>query len=132
MVLASTPAFADTLTVNLTTDAPDDAPGDGDCDINEGTPTTEECTLRAAIMEANANSEPDLITVGVSHVTLTIPDFVSNDFAGDLDLMTDTATTVIDGNGVVVTQTEEDRVFEVHEEATAVIQELTMQGGLSP
>src|SRR5215831_731832 len=46
--------------VNTTADAPDVAPGNGQCDSNASLPG-EQCTLRAAIMEANAHSGDDAI-----------------------------------------------------------------------
>src|SRR5215471_2538825 len=46
--------------VNSTADAPDVAPGDGQCDSNISVPG-EQCTLRAAIMEANASQGDDTI-----------------------------------------------------------------------
>lgn len=83
----SAPAFLRTATtaeaaspylVNLTLDAsePFSATGDGICDIFPGTPELE-CTLRAALNEANANAGPDDIlfaipTAGTGPITLTI------------------------------------------------------------
>src|SRR5215813_220805 len=46
--------------VNTTADGSDVAPGDGQCDSNIGLPG-EQCTLRAAIMEANAHAGDDAI-----------------------------------------------------------------------
>ena len=50
LVSASLQAQPITFTVNSATDAIDAAPGDGICDDGSGN-----CTLRAAITEANAN-----------------------------------------------------------------------------
>ncbi|MBN1138852.1 MAG: right-handed parallel beta-helix repeat-containing protein [Anaerolineae bacterium] len=51
-LISSTNAAGDVLTVNSTGDRPDANPGDGLCQ----TSTPGECTLRAAIMEANAGT----------------------------------------------------------------------------
>jgi CSLREA domain-containing protein len=49
-----------TFTVNSTGDASDATPGDGVCDDGGGN-----CTLRAAIQEANANPGQDTVNVSV-------------------------------------------------------------------
>lgn len=51
---------ADTFTVDRTIDTPDADVGDGDCDVSLAA-TGFQCTLRAAIQEANATPEQDLI-----------------------------------------------------------------------
>jgi CSLREA domain-containing protein len=56
-LLAVVPAWADTtFTVDSTTDAPDADPGDGACST-----AADECTLRAAIEQANALSGDDVV-----------------------------------------------------------------------
>ena len=61
LVPAAEPArAADTFTVDRTIDTPDADVGDGDCDVSLAA-TGFQCTLRAAIQEANATPEPDLI-----------------------------------------------------------------------
>ena len=71
--------------VNLTVqDHIDDDPGDGVCDIAAGG----FCTLRAAIMEANALPGPDIIVLpGNATIRLSIPGTDENASAtGDLDI----------------------------------------------
>jgi CSLREA domain-containing protein len=53
----------DTLTVNVATDEPDAAPGDGICDNGSGG-----CTLRAAIQEANASCVSTAVTIDATSV----------------------------------------------------------------
>ena len=66
LVLASASAFAATFVVNSTTDAPDLVPGDGACDTGAlNTQANVECTLRAAIEEANALGGSDTIDFNV-------------------------------------------------------------------
>ena len=62
-------AFAADFTVNTTTDAVDVNPGDGICEV---TATVGDCTLRAAVMEANALADADTITLPAGLYTLTI------------------------------------------------------------
>lgn len=58
----STAVYALTFTVNSTADAADATPGDGICATGVGT----ECTLRAAIQEANAWAGADTITFNIA------------------------------------------------------------------
>lgn len=64
------------LIVNSGGDAPDEAPGSGGCDTGDtvtiGGTEYPECTLRAAIQEANFTSRPDKITFRWDPTPLTI------------------------------------------------------------
>ncbi len=80
------------LTVNTTDDVVDLAPGDGACDTG-GPPVVgvPQCSLRAAVMEANARPGFDTISLSPVAYTLTIPgDGEDAAVTGDLDL-TDSA-----------------------------------------
>ena len=91
-----------TLVVNSTVDASDVNPGDGVCATGAGT-----CTLRAAVQEANAVDDPNIIEVPAGTYVLTL--FGAGEDAaatGDLDITAPVsivgagaATTVVDGNG---------------------------------
>lgn len=86
-VLAS-PAWAATIDVNSMDDQVDATPGDGVCETAIGNGV---CTLRAAVMEANANGEDDTINVPAGTYTLTLTGtegelFGENDAVGDLDI----------------------------------------------
>ncbi len=62
------PAFATTFTVNSVIDETDAAPGNGSCvSAPSGL-----CTLRAAVMEANALGGADAITLPSGTYTLTL------------------------------------------------------------
>lgn len=119
------------LQVDSAVDAVDAAPGDGACRTAAGT-----CTLRAAVMEANALAGPDLVLVPAGRYVLTIPAFPSrgqtqeNDAGnGDLDL-SDTVTvrgagarrTVVDAAGT-------DRVFASQHRTRVTMSDLTITGG---
>ena len=57
IVLAPAASAAGLATVNSTSDAPDNNPGDGVCDTGQNNAAgAAECTLRAAIEEANADN----------------------------------------------------------------------------
>jgi len=75
-VYAADVDFTDGITVDSTLDAPD-AIANGECDDGAGN-----CTLRAAIMEANANLGPDTINVPAGLYTLTITGLDENPSAG--------------------------------------------------
>lgn len=127
LFLSVTSARATTFTVDSTADAVDVNPGDGVCAAASGL-----CTLRAAIMEANALGGPDgnRITLPAGIYTLTIPGLGENAAAtGDLDV-TDLVTiigagptsTIVDGGGL-------DRVFEVRPGVIAHIVGVTIRNG---
>jgi CSLREA domain-containing protein len=121
---------APVLRVNSTVDAPDSSTRDGRCADAAG-----RCTLRAAVMEANARPG-STITVPSGRYVLTIPpklglpfqDYTLFDAAhGNLKIMAPTTitgagagATVVDGHGL-------DRVFTVLKPAT--ISGLTVTGG---
>ena len=99
------PAAADVLfTVNSTADKVDVNPSDGLCE----TDIAGECTLRAAIQEANALAGADTISIPEGTYTLTM-EGAGEDLAatGDLDITEDLTitgagmtTTIIDANGL--------------------------------
>ena len=75
--------------VNSTVDARDVAVGDGLCRTAQG---NDVCTLRAAIQEANASPDANIIEVPPGTYTLTIPGRAEDDAAtGDLDITNDVA-----------------------------------------
>lgn len=120
-------AYAATFTVNSMTDAVDSNPGDSLCATASG-----ECTLRAAIQEANALPGADTIILpaGVYLIALTTG---ADDFAfGDFDI---TSPLTINGAGVAATVLDAvgiERVLEIHPTAGNVtLRGLTLQNGNS-
>jgi len=102
-------APAATFAVNSTSDAVDATPGDGVCDT-AGAGVV--CTLSAAVMEANANTDEDTIELGAATYSLTLAGIEEDAAAGDLDV---NSTVRIEGVGMgatVIDQTTADRVFE--------------------
>lgn len=141
LLLAALPAgaAAATFTVDTTTlDAGDIAPGDGECAWATFPPLGQRCTLRAAIMEANALAGLDRVVVPYG-VTIVLDNAGRNEDAGalgDLDitgplevrtagLSSPDASPTIDADGI-------DRVFDVHFSAGEVhLVNLHITGGLA-
>jgi len=131
LTLASAnPAGAATYVVNDTSDVVDINPGDGVCETGAGNGI---CTLRAAIMEANAVAGSDDITLPAGTYTLT-RNGINEDTSstGDLDITrrltingAGANTTVIDGNQI-------DRVIDVQPNANVTISSVTIQNGYRP
>jgi CSLREA domain-containing protein len=124
VLLAAAHANAATFIVNSTVDFVDATPGDGICADANGN-----CTLRAAIMEANALGGVNTITVPAGTYTLTIPGAHEDPgVTGDLGISSNlvisgagAATTIIDGGAL-------DRVIKVNS-GTVTISGLTLRNG---
>lgn len=119
------PVRAASFIVNDSADTIDILPGDGICATLAST-----CTLRAAIMEANALSGDDTISLPATTFNLTIS-AVAEDLAvsGDLDITSNitingasASGTIIDGSGI------SERVFHVLS-GTVVINNVTIRDG---
>jgi len=118
---------AKTFIVTSTLDETDTNPGDGVCLSESG-----DCTLRAAIQEANAFAGPDVIKLKADLYMLTIPDIWDDDCAtGDLDIRDDL---VINGTGAKKTFIDGgklDRVFHIIGEISTTIKNVTIQNGFA-
>lgn len=121
-------ALASGFVVDTGADAVDAFPGDGMCAAASG-----ECTLRAAIMEANALPGPDTITFQVISpfaINLAIPGRDEDAAAtGDLDI---TGQLTIDGGTSfesMIDGASLDRVFDVHAGADVTIRGLQIVNG---
>jgi predicted outer membrane repeat protein len=134
-VLLVPSAFAggETLVVNSTLDLPDADTGDGVCDADlaaEG----QQITLRAAIMHGNSIKGDETIELPAGVYKLTLQGHDEDDGAtGDLDItdgLTITGagalTTIVDGKKA------KDRVFDIAEEVTVVLQDFTVRRGAAP
>jgi CSLREA domain-containing protein len=121
--------YAQGLQVDSTADAVDANPGDGACAT-----LANECTLRAAIQEANSLAGLDTVAVPAGLYTLALAGADEDAAAtGDLDISDALSligegapTTLIDGNAI-------DRVFEIWQTGVEVeISALTVQHGNVP
>ncbi len=122
------PAWSATFTVNSTADTADDDTADGICVDASGN-----CTLRAAIQQANAFARLDTIVLGANTYTLSLTGTDDDAALGDLDITQDVTisgagaiTTIIDGGDI-------DRIFHVAPSGgvTVMISDLTIRNGNS-
>lgn len=119
VALCSAPSYAATYTVNSEADVPEDTPGDGTCDPVFAIPGV--CTLRAAVMEANAHAGSDTILLTANQTyTLTRAGPIDNASASDGDLdIHDSVSIFFFASGVRpvvdVSGLEHERAFEIHE-----------------
>lgn len=125
LAVAAGPAAAVNFVVNTTTDTVDVVPGNGICADGSGN-----CSLRAAVMEANALAGADRIDLPPANYALT-REGGSEDGAvtGDLDILDDLlivgawpATTSIDGIG-------RDRDLHVLNSANLQLNNVTLRNG---
>src|SRR5437763_7386913 len=117
---AAAPASATDFVVTKTADT-----NDGACDGD--------CSLREAIIAANANPGPDTIILGENQTyTLTLgpidADGVISPGSGDLDI---TDSLIIDGNESVIDGNNLDRVFDITGPITVTLNYVTIRGGLA-
>lgn len=121
-------AHAANFAVNSTIDATDANPGDGVCASAAG-----DCTLRAAVQEANALPGADAITLPAGTYTLTIaPSGVNGVESGDLNITDDLTisggglrqlpSTIVDGNAT-------DRAFDIDDPVSVSMTLFTIQNG---
>jgi len=123
--------YSFTFTVDIPDDFPDATPGDGVCNIG-----TNQCTLRAAIQEANAWPGTDYIILPAETYTFTQTGNSENSAAtGDLDITENlvltgegAASTIIDGDRGGLGNAA-DRIFHILSGATVTISDVTIQNG---
>ncbi len=86
------------------------------------------CSLREAILDANANGGPDTVTLPAGTFTLTRAGSDDNGQLGDLDITGDLTLTGAGAASTTVTISVSDRLFHVLS-ATVTISGLTISGG---
>ena len=118
VVLAGAPnAAAATFAVTRTDD-----PAPGACDSD--------CSLREAVLAADAGSGGDMIVLPGGHYRLTIPGPGEDAAAtGDLDLTRSVLLTGSGARSTIVDASALDRVFDVQPGVTALLADLTVTGG---
>ena len=124
---------ASNFAVNVLTDAADAAVGDGLCDSDAGL-EGEQCSLRAAVQEANASGGRCRIQLGEGVHALSLAGTAEDAAAtGDLDIVADAQVEIrgrgeagpIDAGGL-------DRVFDVHAGGQLSLSEVMLTGGATP
>ncbi|MEJ5223541.1 MAG: CSLREA domain-containing protein [Anaerolineales bacterium] len=124
-VLSVGPAYAATFTVNTTADSVDANPGNGVCADSGGA-----CSLRAAIMEANALAGADVITLPVGTYLLTLPGADNTGAGGDLDITESLTITGAGSGSTTIQQTVSgERVIHIVLDVTVSISGVTITGG---
>jgi CSLREA domain-containing protein len=135
---AARPAACAGFAVNAVADAPDASPGDGICETASGNGT---CTLRAAVMEANALTGPDVVTLPAGTYVLTRqlewldPDTQADgdlDVTESLDLIgAGATTTAIQSYSFFDEVMQPHRILDVAAGAIAGVSGVTIGGGLA-
>jgi CSLREA domain-containing protein len=129
-LLLGLPAAAAEFIVNSTQDVPDATPGNGVCNPVNAVGTT--CTLRAAIMEANALGGSHTIFLPSGTYALTRAG-IGEDAAstGDLDITADIL--IINGTNTppVVFGNHGDRIFDVLSGGTLTLRNVSVAGGFA-
>jgi CSLREA domain-containing protein len=129
LAVAGPAVSAGPFNVNSTSDHVDLSPGNGVCQDSTG-----QCSLRAAVMEANALPGADTIVLPSGTFNVQLPG--NNEDAGltgDLDL-TGTLTLRGAGSGLTIVDAAllHDRVFDVLTGAQVSLSDLTIQHGIIP
>jgi CSLREA domain-containing protein len=125
VITASNPVFAKTFNVDTKDDLVDANPGDGTCATSGS-----ECSLRAAIQEANALAGPDEIFLQARVYFLTISGTEEDSAAeGDLDIIGDLTITGKGANKTFINGSKLDRVFHVNGVFIFDINGITVQNG---
>lgn len=113
------------VVVNTTADRPDVDAGDGRCAGPKGF-----CTLRAAVMEANANDELNRVVLRRRTYTLRRPGGGEDrGRSGDLDVR---RSLTIEGRGALLRAGRRDRAFDLAPNARLAIGGLRIVGGAPP
>jgi CSLREA domain-containing protein len=116
-VLAGAPVRAAVYTVTKTADT-----ADGACDTD--------CSLREAILAANANPGPDFILLGSGVYTLAIPGAGEDLGAtGDLDVRDDVAIVGVSAENTILDGGQLDRVLDVATGSDVEIHGVTIRNG---
>jgi CSLREA domain-containing protein len=111
------PATAATFTVTKVNDS-----ADGTCDAD--------CSLREAIIAANAAAGRDVIVLGAAEYVLSIAPVDEGEGSGDLDVSDAVEIVGVDPTATIVDANQIDRVFDVQIGTTGVtLRNLTITGG---
>ena len=123
---------AGVFNVDRTNDLRDTNPGDGRCDgVPDIFSVGDECSLRAAIMEANALNDNHLIVVPAGTYPLTAAKASDKDeAAGDLDIRSSMTIVGAGADKTIIDAQRAGRVFETSGSTADVrLNQLTIQGG---
>ncbi len=102
--------------------------------INQFEDSTNFGSLRYAIIQANNSAENDVINLAEGTYTLSLDGRYENEAStGDLDIANNGTLTIIgNGNGAVINAQQIDRVFDIAEDATLILKNVTLTNGNAP
>lgn len=130
ILLTAHPATAAVFIVNNTQDIPDEFPGNGVCNPVGGVGNT--CTLRAAIMEANALGGSHTILVASGTYLLTRNGIGENNaLNGDLDIHAEISIANFTNDPPVIFAVNQDRVFDVRPGGSLELINIHVGGGFA-
>lgn len=111
--------------VNTTVDAPDDAVGNGVAQAANG-----DVTLRAAIMEANAEAVADSISIPAGTFNFSVAG-AGEELAetGDLDISSNLRIAGAGATQTIIDASQLDRVFDIASGATVTLSDMTIRNG---
>lgn len=112
--------------VNSTADKPDAVPGDGKC---EAAGVKKKCTLRAAVMEANANPDANSIELGAHVYKLKRVGTDDTALYGDLDITSKVGIFGQSQNGTIIDGQKIDRLFDVRTGGELELDRMTLTNG---
>jgi CSLREA domain-containing protein len=128
VLFLSGPSFALDFIVNSTADVADANPGDGVCNPVNALPQT--CTLRAAIMEANAlgGAHNILLPSGV-YVLNNLGEDEDQAGTGDLDIHAEILIVNGTNNRPLISGNATDRIFDIHAGGELTLDNVDLTGG---
>lgn len=132
LLLASLPqtASAAVFIVNSTQDIPEATAGNGTCNPVGAVGNT--CTLRAAIMEANALPGSHTILVASGTYSLTRSgNGEENALNGDLDIKAPITLSNLTSNPPMLFGNHQDRLFDIHPNGALTIFNMALSGGFA-
>lgn len=132
-VILTAPAAAGGIVVNTTEDAVDADLKDEVCDIDLGTDGLQ-CSLRAAVQQANADDGAEVIELAAETYTLTIKGSEGSGAAGDLNIDDDLAIIGVSGSAVIQAGekfgTGIDRVLQIDKAVSVELNGVTIRHGV--
>jgi len=129
LVFFTRPAFGNEFVVDTTMDLPDVSPGNGVC----ATVDSNGCSLRAAVMEANALGSENSIKLPAGTFLLTLPGTEDLAASGDLDVTTKLTIRGVSSEQSIIDAAGESRIFQLFVppagEASLSLFNLTLRNG---
>jgi len=121
------PVSAQTFNVNTTEDTLDNNPGNGLC-----ADAKDQCSLRAAIMEANVTADSDVVILKKAIYQLITPGMDEDESSkGDLDIIYDLSIQGVSLEGTIIDGGKLDRIFHIMNGASVAISGLTIRNGFT-